>query len=179
MQDRVCESEISSDSRESQLRRELQGSLNLHASELHEFDVAYDYEAQLRQEQDCYWRLHGSEVARLTMLQQGLTNSEGLAEYYEQESLKLEQSAAGCQAVPTPQDPNRNAAMPAPTRRTLLNLMGSAVPAHVSGDFGPTGRARVGDAGSDPASSTMPYTPSGAAWAQQNEGPANAQGGLP
>ena len=98
-------------------------------------------------------------MARLTVLQQGLTNSEGLADYYEQESLKLEQSAEVCQAVPTTQDPNRNAAMPVPSRRTLFNLMGSAVPAHASGAARPPGQEHVGDAGTEPASSTVPIHP--------------------
>ena len=80
LQDRFQDSDAYSDSSQPQLRREVNCVANLRGEELRECDVAQDGETQLHQERGLYWPFHDSEMARPSMLQQDLENSEGLTD---------------------------------------------------------------------------------------------------
>ena len=108
---------------------------DLREEQLHECEVAQDWETQLLEEQGLYWARHDSELTRLTMLQQGLENSEGLTEYHEDVCKELEYEIERRFAMPAPRDQTGNAAVPTPGRGSPAypGLMDLAVPTRQPG----------------------------------------------
>ena len=93
------------------------------------------------------------------MLQQDMANSEGLASYYEQETMKLEHSAEVRQAVPASHESIRNQAVPALSRSApgSIGMTGSpTVSARIPAASHAHDRDGVGDLGAGAMASTSP-----------------------